>query len=149
MVADSNSSRASQSVQGAGLPLLGLALPLLGLEAPLGARRPQFRLETGVEGLALGAGAGLPILLGRPRQRPGLGLARRAMEHDRPVPELPRSKAYCENREDLRHQHAASMRRDSASVWQEAPVLRSREQAVHDGNGFQARSVQRPRSLCP
>lgn len=50
-------------MQGAGLPLLDLALPLLGLAPPLGARRPQFRLETGVEGLALGAGAGLPNLL--------------------------------------------------------------------------------------
>ncbi|MFF0397406.1 HNH endonuclease signature motif containing protein [Streptomyces sp. NPDC005248] len=46
-------------------------------------------------------------------------------------------------------QHAASTRRDSASAWQEAPVLRSREQAVHDGNGFQDRSVKRPCSLCP
>ncbi|MFE7387737.1 HNH endonuclease signature motif containing protein [Streptomyces sp. NPDC057582] len=77
----------------------------------MGARRPQFRLETGVEGLALGASAGLPIL---------------QVDHVKDLakggPDAPWNmialcsschalKTYGENREKLRHLLAATARR--------------------------------------
>ncbi|MFE2086296.1 HNH endonuclease signature motif containing protein [Streptomyces sp. NPDC059460] len=77
----------------------------------MGARRPQFRLETGVEGLALGASAGLPILQVDHVKDLTKGGPDAPWNMIALCPNCHALKTYGEHREKLRHLLAATARR--------------------------------------